>query len=188
MRKTALWYLNFPVFVLLIAIGIAFQSSLFNAYPFNYLQPDIILLAVIWCALRRGFAEGGALTLIFANIAELHSSAPQGLFMITYMLVYLAGRGISHLFVIPNLSSLVMVTFGASIFWKLSYLFVLYLLDLAGNQWRHTLILLFPGAVMEGVIAVWVYRWLDRFDTLTFKDPRALASMEGELQLEHEGL
>ena len=188
MTRFFLSFLNAPALILLVAIGIAIQSSLFASYPLLYLQPDVVLVTVIWCALRRGFTEGGILTLIFAEMAEIHSASPQGLFLISFMLVYLGVRGISKLFVIPHLSSLIILTMCASIFWKLSCLGVLHLMNLAGNQWRHTLVLLMPGAVMEGVCAIWLYRGLDKFDLLTLKNERSRTALADEIQLEGEGL
>jgi hypothetical protein len=181
-------WLNAPGLVLLVLVGVALQTSLFNSYPFLYLQPDVVLLAVAWMALRREFTEGGVITLILAAVAESHSAAPQGLFLIAYMSIYLLVRGASRLLVIPNLSSMVMVTMVASIGWKLIYLFVVYLLGTAANQWRHTLVLLLPGAVMAGITAIWVFRWLEKFDLLTFKDPRARQPIEDELALDGEVL
>src|SRR5690606_22590765 len=111
--------LNPFFFILLMAIGVALQTSLFNSYPFLYLQPDIVLFGVIWCALKRGFVEGGILTLVFSNMAELHSSTPQGLFLLCYMVVYLTVRTLARYFLIPNLSAMVMLTLGASVVWKI---------------------------------------------------------------------
>lgn len=184
MNRIILRWLNAPIFVLLVMVGVAIQTSLFNSYPFNYLQPDVVLIAVFWCAQRRGFIEGGILTLIVAEIAEAHTAAPQGVFLISYMVVYLLGRSATRYLVIPNLSSLVLLTMGASVVWKSTYLFVLYLLGEATNQGRHFIVLLLPGAVMAGVTAIWIYRWLEQFDRMTFKDPKTQASLEDELRLE----
>jgi len=186
--RILLRFLNAPIFVLLVTIGVALQTSLFNSYPFLYLQPDVILLAVIWCALQRKFFEGGVLTLIFGNIAEIHSAAPQGLFLASYMTVYLVVRLTIRYFVIPNLSGLVILTLCASILWKFTYISVLSMMGAGSHQWRHLLVLLFPGAVMEGVAAIWVYRWLEKFDWVTVKSARAQAMLDEELQLEGEGL
>lgn len=187
MTRLLLRALNAPALIILAAIGVALQTSLFASYPFLYLQPDVVLIAVIWCALRRNFAEGGIITLILANITEIHSASPSGVFMIGYMSVYLLVRLASRLFVIPNLVSLIIVTLGSSIFWKLETLGVLHLMGVSTNQWRHTLVLLFPGAVMTGATAIWIYRWLEQFDWATYKNARAQL-LEDELQLEGEGL
>lgn len=184
MRKIILRLLNGPSLIILVAIGIAVQSSLFNSYPFLYLQPDVVLIAVIWCALRRDFTEGGILTLLMGDIAELHSSSPQGLFLISYLAIYLGVRAANRLLVIPHFSSLIILTLCASVAWKLTNLAVLDLMGLSGNQWKHTLVLLLPGAVMQGVIGIWVYRWLEKFDWVTFKNERARQALEDELQLD----
>ncbi len=188
MMRIILRALNAPALILVVAIGLALQSTLFRSYPFLYLQPDVVLLAVVWCGLRRGFTEGGILALLFAEMAEIHSAAPQGTFLVTYMAVYLLTRLSARLFVLPGLAALVILTMAASVFWKLSSLGVVHFLGSSGNQWKHTLVLLFPGAVIEGVAAIWVYRWLDRFDWVTYKNARARQILEDELQLDGEGL
>jgi hypothetical protein len=189
MTRLLLRWLNPIGFILLIMLGVAIQTSFFNSYPLLYLQPDVVLIAVIWCAFRRGFTEGGILALILANIAEIHSSAPSGLFMMSYISVYLLVRLTWKLFVIPNVSSLIMLTLAASVFWKLEYLGILYLLGWASNQWRHTLVLLLPGAVMEGIVSIWLYRWFEKFDLITFKNMRSQNLLEeDEIQMGEQGI
>ena len=179
---------NAPALILIVALGIAIQTSFFASPPLSYLQPDVVLIAVVWCGLKRSFTEGGILTLLFGNVAEIHSAAPQGAFLIGYMAIYLLVRLASKVLVMPTRTSLVFLTMGASIAWRLVILLLLHLLGGSANLWRHTVIYLFPGAVVEGVLALWAYRALDRFDWITFKSPRAQQLLENELQLEGEGL
>lgn len=183
MTRILLRYVNAPALLLLVILGVALQTSLFASYPLMYLQPDVVLIVVVWCALRRGFFEGGLLTLIVAEIAESHSASTRGLFLITYMAIFLLVRLASRLFVIPSLASLVMVTILASIAWKLGTFGVLRLLGAEANQWRHTLVLLLPGAVVEGAAAIWIFRWLERFDLATYKNPRAQKALDDEYQI-----
>jgi hypothetical protein len=157
--------------VVLTVAGIAIQTSLFVAWPLYYFQPDIALLIVVWCALRRGFTEGGIITLIVANMAEIHSAVTQGLMLVSYMLVYLAVRLASRVLVIPDLPSYVIVTLFASILWKLANLLMLYGLGAANNEWRHTFLFMAPGALVEGALGFWFYKQLERFDFLTHKKP-----------------
>jgi cell shape-determining protein MreD len=187
MTRILLRALNGPILLILILIGLAIQSSIFSSWPLLYFQPDIVLLAVVWCGLRRGFEEGGLLTLLMAEICELHSSAPGGVYLISYMVVYLLVRGAARILVIPTLFSYAMLALGSSIVWKLTGLLVLYLLGASSNQWKHTLTFLFVGAAVEGVFAIWIYRWLDKFDWVTFKNARADHALEEELQLDSEG-
>ncbi|MGK5083347.1 hypothetical protein WDW37_08565 [Bdellovibrionota bacterium FG-1] len=192
MTRIVLRFLNFPglIFLTLIAIGI--QTSLFAFWPLHYIQPDVVLLVVIWASLKRGLWEGGWITLFAADFAELHSAAPQGMFLLTYMAVFLGVRGLSRMIVIPNIHALVLVTMFISIFWKLASLGVLHLLGASGNQWRHTLLFLFPGAIVESFAGIWVYRGLEKYDWLTFKRPHneySAQDTEEELYLyEGEGI
>jgi hypothetical protein len=186
MNRIILKFLNPPILIIITLLCVVIQTSLFQSWPLLYLQPDFILLAVVWCALKRNFEEGGIITLIVANIAEVHSAAPAGLFLTTYMLVYLGIRGASQIIVIPGRLSIVMVTMFSSIVWKLEGLWILHFLGAAGNQWKHTVTLLFPGAVIEGVVSIWFFRALEKFDWMTYKNARAEKLSEGEMDLEGE--
>lgn len=188
MTKLLLRTLNGPALILLTLIGIAIQTSFFSFWILPYLRPDIVLLMVIWCALRRDFVEGGILTLIISDIAEIHSAAPAGLFLISYMLVYLLVRLAARLFVIPDLSSFLLVTLLATVLEKITNLSLLSLLGAQGTQVRHTLIYLFPVAIVNAVLGRWLYRWAEKFDWVTFKNAQADRALEDELQLENQGI
>src|SRR4051812_18359453 len=119
MIRIVLRLLNSPALLLLSLVGVAIQTSLFASSPLNYIQPDILLILIVWCALKRDFTEGGVLTLILGNIAEIHSSSPQGVMLVSYMAIYLLVRLSSKLLVLPNISSLVLVTISVTVAWKL---------------------------------------------------------------------
>ena len=188
MNRIILRLLNAPALILLTVLGIAVQTSLFSSFikigPIRFLQPDIVLVVVIWCALNRGFIEGGILTLAVADIAELHSAAPQGMFLIAYMIIYLLVRASSRLLVIPNMNATVTLTLIASVIWKILVLILLKLLGESGQFWRHTLLYLAPGTLVEGALAYWAYQWFEKFDTLTFKSARGERNWEEEASLE----
>ncbi len=176
-----------PFFLcVVIAFGIALQTSIFYTYPLTLLQPDIVLLAVIWVSLKRDFTEGGILTLIMGNIAEINSSAPQGILMASYLLVFFSVRLAAKLLVIPNRNALVFVTLASSLFWKLTYFGLLLLLGVGFQQWKHLITLLFPGAVSSGFLGIWFFRFLDRFDWITFKNRKAEQALEDEILLGYE--
>jgi rod shape-determining protein MreD len=177
-----------PFFLVLFAmLGIACQTTLFVNYPFLYLQPDLILLVTVWMALKREWGEGGTVVLILANLAEINSGAPQGFFLISYMAVFLMIRALSRYLMVSRFVTLIKLTLFMSVFWKLIGLLILYWLGLAENQWRHTVVFLFPGAVMEAISGVWVYRWLEKLDWWTFRDKRAQQESD-DLLLDEEGL
>jgi hypothetical protein len=180
MVNILLRFLNAPGLIVMSILGIAIQTSLFTSWPLTYIQPDIVLLLVVWCALRRGFTEGGILTLIMANFSEIHSAVTQGLLLVSYMLVYLSVRLAARVLVIPDLSSYVIVTLFASLLWKISNLAMLYGLGAATNEWRHTLLFMAPGALVQGALGFKFYRWLERFDWFTHKKPPTEQSSLGD--------
>ena len=187
MTRTLLKVLNAPLLLLLAIVGIAIQSSLFSSWPLLYFQPDVVLIIVVWCGLRRNFVEGGLITLMAGEMSEIHSAAPQGLYLITDMLVYLSVRGAARFLVIPNLFSYAVVTWVASISMKLLGLFILYLLGSTSNAWRYIFTNLLLGAAIESFFSTWMFKWLERLDWTTYKNVRADRIMEDELHLESEG-
>lgn len=187
MRSLILRALNAPFFIVIVAVAIAIQSSLFNSYPLWYFQPDLVLIAVIWCALRRTFTEGGILVLIFSLLVETHSSSPAGLFMCIYMTLFLGIRAFSKYFVISQFASLLIVTIASAIAWKLLVLAILVPYGRSSAQLYHTLITLLPFAAIEGLMGYWLYKALDLFDRFTTKSESSRQLIEDELLVE-EGL
>jgi hypothetical protein len=186
-RNLILRFLNAPIFVLIVAVAAAVQSSLFNSYPLWYFQPDLVLIAVIWCALRRTFTEGGILVLVFASIVEIHSSAPAGFFFCIYMSIFLGLRVFSRYFVISQFASLLIVTMGAAVAWKLLVLALLTAFGLARAQAYHFFVTVLPFAGIEGFMGFWAFKALDLFDRNTTKSERSRQLIEDELLVE-EGL
>src|SRR5690242_17362931 len=125
MIRIILRTLNGPILILLVALAIALQSSLFTSWPFLYFQPDVVLLVVVWCGLRRNFEEGGVLTLLMAEMCEVHSAAPRGLYLICYIAVYFMVRSTARFFVLPTLFTYAILTLTSSIVWKIVELIVL---------------------------------------------------------------
>ncbi len=189
MKRIILRVLNGPIMILLICAVVAVQSSLFISFPLNWIQPDILLLLVIWFSLKREFTEGGILTLILGQVAETHSSSPAGALLVSYMAVYLSVRLAAQLIVIPDFHSWIRLSMISSALWKLSSLLVLMTLEKASLQWRHTLIHLIPSAVTTGIVGLWFFPALDRLDRLTHKNLLLEQRLSDDLKLaENEGL
>ncbi|NBU20142.1 hypothetical protein EBS43_01820 [bacterium] len=187
MTRAILRALNSPILILMMIIAVALQSSLFASGWMRNFQPDFVLILVVWFGLRRNFEEGGIMTLLLANLNEIHTAAPQGLFLIGYMLVYFGIRLISKLLVIPNLLSYSFLAGGSTIFFRICCMIVLYLLGASAFHWRYTLTSVFLSALAQTLFSIWIYRWLDRFDWITYKNNQAARIMDEELQLEGEG-
>jgi rod shape-determining protein MreD len=187
MIRIVLRFLNTPILIILVAVGVAIQSSLFYSWPLSFFQPDVVLLVVVWCALKRHFEEGGIITLIIASINEIHSAAPQGFFMINYMLIYLLIRAASRIIMVPTIYSFSMASMWAFLGWKLFSLVLLNLFGAPLRTWQYNLSLLLIGSVVEGVLAYGLYRWFEKFDWITYKNSKAEHSISQDLMLDGEG-
>ncbi len=187
MTRALLKFINTPALILMTIIGLAIQSSLFAPWPLYLIQPDVVLLTVIWVGLRRHFTEGGVVTLLLANIAEIHSSTPQGIFLSSYMVIYFFIRLAAHFFVIPSFFSYAMFVFLSSLLWKFTHLLFLYLLGAGAHQWKHTLTFLLLDAALNAGYSLLVFQALEKFDWITFKNARAQYAVDEALVLESEG-
>lgn len=165
--------LNIPGLIVLLAIAVAIQTSLFNFWPVHYFQPDSILIFVIWCALKRKFIEGGAMSLVFANIGELHSSAPQGIMLLNYVLIFLTIRFLARWIVLPSLSAVTVLAAFASIAWKVLIALSLKLLAGMTISWHQPIAYVIPGALSEAGLAFFGFKLLEKWDWITFKTRRA---------------
>ena len=189
MSRIFLRLANGPIFILLACILLAVQSSLFISWPLNWLQPDLLIAMVIWAAMKRGFIEGGILALLVGHIAELHSSTPQGLFLSSYMAIFLGVRVVTRILVLPDFQAWIKLTLVSAIAWKLFLLLLLGFLDKAELHWRYTLSHILPNAVTTGLAGIWIYRLLDQLDRLTHKDARLEQRLADDLKLaENEGI
>jgi hypothetical protein len=143
---------------------------------------------VLWCALKREFIEGGILVLIFAYIAELHSSVPRGVFMTTYMSLFLLTRISAIYFNLPGIEKpFVVVLVSCFLFFSLDAI-LLHFLGVSIAYFEKTLLPFFLGSVLTSLISYRIFQWLDRLDWVTFKHPKARQLLENDLYLSGEGL
>jgi len=187
MTRILFQLLNAPLLVLIASVLTAIQTSLFAPGVLAPFQPDILLLFIIWVGIKRSLTEGGILTLIFGQIAEIHSSGTRGLLLLTFMALFLGVRLCSKLLSLPKQSSWILLTLFLAMGSKILLVSLVQLLALGAAPWKHMMIYLFPTSVSTAVLAIWAYQWLDRFDFLTYKSEKARQSIEDELQIEGEG-
>lgn len=173
MARIILKLINIPGLIFFLSLAVAIQTSFFNFWPMTYFQPDAALIFVIWCALKRKFIEGGILTLVFAHIGELHSSAPQGIFLLAYVLIFLWIRLLARWVALPSLNSVILLAVISGILWK--GLIAIALRMLAGHEfsWLLMATYLVPGAVAEAFLANFGFRFLEKWDWISFKTRRA---------------
>ena len=186
MKARLLKLSNFPGILVIALLAMTLQSTLFNHPSIAFFQPDFLIFFTLWVSVRRSFIEGGILTLLFGYLVEIHSAAPQGFFLCVYMTIFLSARFLQQQFQISNKRMLVLVGIGFSIFMRLLVLFILYLLNKAGNLWQHTLQLLAPTILSHGLLVYFTFKLLQRFDNWTLKNPDAERHHERNFHLDEE--
>ncbi len=186
MKVRLLKFLNTPGMIFITLIFLTIQSTLFTNKALAFFQPDAVLFLVLWVAMKREFAEGGVLTLIFGYCVELQSAAPSGLFLCNYMLIFLTTHFLYKNFHILNRRTMIMVGMTSGVFSRLNILFILYLMNKADNQWFHTLQLIPPTALVHGIIVIPIFQFLNRFDNWTMKNPEAEHRYERDFYLDEE--
>jgi cell shape-determining protein MreD len=186
MKSRLLKALNTPGLLVLALVFLTFQGTLFNNRTLAFFQPDAVLFLVLWVAMKRTFAEGGILTMLFGYCVELHSGSPAGLFLCNYMMIFLITKFLYKNFHVINKRTLVLVGIGAGLFSKLNILFILYLINKADNEWFHTIQLLAPTAIVHGVLILPIFQFLHRFDMWTLKNPEAEHRFERDFYLDED--
>ena len=186
MRRMLLRAMSAPGLLLLAALGVAIQTSVFTGPLLRYFQPDVILTLILWCALKRNFGEGGVLTLCLGEIAEIHSASPQGLFLGLGMLIYLGVRWTSRFILIQNRLHWVLLSLVTLTLFRLGIWGGLLALDAPVRHWFHQLILFLPALGAQSVFAYFAFPWLERYDWETFKSAESQRLLEDEPPLESE--
>ena len=186
MKVRLLKALNTPGLIFVALIFLTIQSTLFTNRTLAFFQPDAVMFLVLWVAMKREFAEGGVLTLLFGYSVELQSAAPAGLFLCNYMFLFLLAHMLYRNFHILNKRALVLVGMSAGILSRIDILFILYLLNKADNQWFHTIQLLAPTAIVHGALIIPIFTFLHRFDIWTLKNPDAEHRYERDFYLDEE--
>lgn len=189
MKPFLLRLTNIPILFFTACLLLAVQSSVFISFPLNWLQPDLLLPLVIWFGLKRGFTEGGILSLSMGYLAELHSSSPNGVLLTCYLTIFLVARLTARLLVIPNRYAWIHFTILASIVWKATGLIVLAALGKIETQWLQTLFHLLPCAAITGLTSIAIYRFLRQLDRLTYKNSQIQRQLSDDMNLmENEGI
>jgi rod shape-determining protein MreD len=186
MKARLLKLSNFPGILVLALFALTIQSTLFNHPSIAFFQPDFLIFFTLWVAIRRSFIEGGILTILFGYLVELHSAAPQGFFICTYMAIYFVARFLYQQFQISNKKVLALVGIGFAVFMRILILFILYLLNRSENVWHHTLQLIAPTILSHVLLIFLTFRILQRFDNWTLKNPDAERHHERNFHLDEE--
>lgn len=169
MKSSFLRILNPIGFILFAAIAIALQSSLFRFWILPDLQPEWLLLWVVWCAMKRPWTEGGVLTLILGQMLESQSGAPLGFYMMDFIAIYLIVRGLIHFVLIERFESLILMTLIACGIHFLNNVILMFAIDELDSALRSLIVQCIPTAVLTALTGYVLYPLFNKFDLKTRK-------------------
>lgn len=186
MNSLVLRTLN-PIFVLLaFVLLLAAESAVFGYSWLRYFQPQIAIAWIIWFSIKRGFTEGGILTLLIAEICEIHSASPQGYYFVSYMAVYLSLRLSDRFLVLPQGQGGWVLTAIVATLQHIFHLFIFQSLEISSSSLLALAVRLPLHTVTTSLFCYWIYKLLYRLDWITFKNPQAQAAADEELLIEGE--
>lgn len=158
---------NFLLVALLCLMIAALQSVALKLPIFSWLELDLLLLIVIYVSLHRIFAEGALLVIVIGRIAELHSGAPAGILVASYLAVFLALVFTKEMFLVASSFSAVILAVAGGIVWKLAFLLFAHRYGLLENAWRSALEHILPFLLSLGMFARPVFELVRRLDQWT---------------------
>jgi hypothetical protein len=173
MYRNILRKVNFALYLLVVLAIATLQSTIFGYFPFNYLQPDILLILAVYFGFRREPLEGGIFMILAAEIMEVHSGAGRFFFLTTYLYSFLAAKLLSRMVVVPDLLSSIGIVAGLTLLKKLGLLALLGLAGRASNGVTHFFIYLVPGLMVQAALTPLCFTWFRRLDMATYKDEHA---------------
>jgi cell shape-determining protein MreD len=158
--------LNPCIYLLIAALGIAIQTTLFTNTYLEWVAPMIPLWVVVWLAKDRPLELTGCMSLIIGRICEIHSAAPMGLYAFAFIVIIFVVRLLCRFAVIQPRFFFVTLTCISWILFK-SILF----LSLLVFRVNTPLFIIFflsclVGSIFNGFFALWgelVFARLDQF-------------------------
>lgn len=174
--------MNFVVFLALVLIGVILQTTLFQRFPFNYFQPDFLLILITYMGFKRNPIEGGIFVCIASKILEAHSGAGQHFLLTSYIYCFIIAQILGHILVRPQLLTSIPIVAGLTLFKRT---LILVLIGLKAD-WTNSLVSFFihllPSLLVQGLLAPFLFELFKSIDLATYKDEHA----EDEYKLDRD--
>ena len=159
--------LNLFAIVFFCLVLVAIQSVLLKLPMLNWLELDLLLLVVIYLSLHRPFIEGSILVAIIGRIAEIHSGAPVGILLTSYMAVFLTILFTKEVFLVATSFSSIILAVTGGVIWKVVFIFLAQRYGMLENVWRSSLEYMIPFLLSLGVFSQILFKAMRRLDQWT---------------------
>lgn len=147
------------------------RTTFIRLWPEFFHPWDILLPFIVYVGQRRGLPEGLLLTLFVSHLFSLCSTAPIGVFVFHYLLIFVLARALSYVIYANRWLSVILLVFVLTL---ISRIVVTLISTFFGHGWRVFSTDNWPlwGVVMNSVVGLVLYRFLGVLDLMTFKVPR----------------
>lgn len=158
------------VFVVALTLFVIVGRSVgLQIFPGFFAHLDILLPFVVYFGQRRSMAEGLTLTIITSHLYSLCSSAPIGIFVLLYLMLFLIAQGVSFVFYADRVHSIISLLFVLSL---TSRVLALPVVALFGQSWGSFFDAgLIFGPLSNAIVGYVIYRVLALLDQITNKTP-----------------
>lgn len=131
-------------------------------------QWDILLPFVVYFGQRRSLVEGVTLTILASHMYSLCSSAPIGVFIVHYLLIYVMARALSSIIYANQTGPILLLLFGLSVLGRVSFSFIAQAFgENWGVFWQGFSLL--SNLVLNCLLGFVVYVGIRKVDKLTYK-------------------
>ena len=170
MRIGIYYWLKIAAFLLLFLLMIAVQSVILRLPLISWLSTDILLICILYFAIKKNIIEGMSLSFILSYFAELSSLAPSGLILSCYMITYILTNVAKDFIQLQKSESLFPSLFFVCVTWKLSFLIIAAFIGNMEGTLQKT-ILVFPFYLMAQLLLTKpLFYIFHRIDSLSEKN------------------
>ena len=173
MYRDILRRLNFLFYLILALIAIAIQSTIFSYFPLNLLQPDFLLILVVYFGFQRSILEGSFLTASAALFFELHSSNGKFFYLAIYLYVFLISKLLSKTLVTPDSVASMGIVAALALFKKIGIAVLVTIYGRGVNGLFYYVLHTVPYILVQALLTPVCFNWFRSIDLRTYKDEHA---------------
>ena len=156
-------YLLLPFFGFLL---IVFQTALSELVFFGKLAVEISLVAVIYAGFYLPFMKGAATGFILGFFLDCFMGAPSGLFVFSYVLIFLISRFVSRR-VYAERASFIMIFVGLCALLEGLLVMAIYKLAYGVDKFHHLWDVFLHHALFAGLLGPWAFKLFHKIGVLS---------------------
>lgn len=156
-------YLLLPFFGFVL---IVFQTALSELLFLGGLAVELSLIAVIYAGFYLPFMRGAACSFILGFFLDCFMGAVSGLFVFSYVLIFLISRFVSRR-VYAERASFIMIFVGLCVLLEGFLVMVICKLAYGVDKFHHLWDVFLPQALLAGLVGPWVFKLFHKIGVLS---------------------